>query len=237
MFLELKIDVREKDRISKAEIFYESVDDTINISLEKLNSADYLFIKDNLTVGFEYKTAEDFLNSITDHRVFNECYEMCKDYDYAFLIIEDNIDYAINRFWFSSKISYNKEQIKGAYRRIRTLCPVILVDNPRQKDKSKKDNKLMEYAFDEMYLQAQKCFDGKTLYLKELKTVKNKNPCITLLCLIKGVSYNTAKKITHQLDLTTQADYFNVSLSDLESVSGIGRKKAEQIINQRGEFL
>ena len=80
--MDLKIDSREQDRIQKAELYYDTVDDPINISLEKLDSADYLFIDDNgVTVGFEYKTAEDFLNSITDHRVFNECYEMCKDYD------------------------------------------------------------------------------------------------------------------------------------------------------------
>ena len=236
--MDLKIDSREQDRIQKAELYYDTVDDPINISLEKLDSADYLFIDDNgVTVGFEYKTAEDFLNSITDHRVFNECYEMCKDYDYAFLIIEDNLEYAINRFWYSKKISYNKEQVYGAYRRIRTLCPIILVDNPHQKNKAKKDNRLVELAFEEMYRQAQKCFDGKTLYLKELKTMKNKNPCITLLCLIKGISYGTAKKITHQLGLNTQADYFRLTMSDLESVQGIGHKKAEQIIKQRGEYL
>ena len=67
--------------------------------------------------------------------------------------------------------------------------------------------------------------------------MKNKNPCITLLCLIKGVSYGTAKKITHQLGLNTQADYFRLTMSDLESVQGIGHKKAEQIIKQRGEYL
>ena len=183
--MDLKIDSREQDRIQKAELYYDTVDDPINISLEKLNSADYLFIDDNgVTVGFEYKTAEDFLNSITDHRVFNECYEMVVDYDYCYLIIENNLKYAINHFWFSSKISYNMEQVYGAYRRIRTLCPIILVDNPRMKDKSRKDNHLTELAFEEMYRQAQKCFDGKTLYLKELKTVKNKNPCTTLLCHI-----------------------------------------------------
>lgn len=231
--MDLVIDNREQDRIDDAKEYFK---DKCNvISVLQLDSADYVFKENDVTVSFEYKTAEDFLNSVTNHRVFNECYSMIKDYDYSFLIVEGNFDYAINRFWYSKKLSYNKEQIYGAFRRLRTLCPVIVVNNPRKSGKVK-DDSLRRLAFEEMYKQAQKCVDGKTLYLNDLKAVKTKNPCISLLCMIKGVSFNTAKRITSQLGLYTQADYFKVTKEDLESVNGIGSKKAESIIKQRGEL-
>lgn len=232
---DLIIDNREQNRIEKAKEFFKGYEECKSVNVEQLPSSDYLFRGDNgVTVGFEYKTAKDFLSSIQDHRVFNECIAMREDYDYCFLVIEHNLKYAFREFHFKAKIDFSTKQVKGAYRRIRTILPIILVDNPYKKNKATVDNSLYKYCFEEMHEQVLKCLDGKTPYYTEIKCKKHKNPAMTLLLSLRSINYKTAKNIVDTLNLKTQEDYFNITKDDLVKVDGVGDKKATNILRQRG---
>lgn len=229
----LKIDTREKHRSKQAIDYFHRKKECKDIFIEQMEVGDYVFIgEDGVTVGFEYKTAEDLLNSINNHRVFDEVYRLNEKYDYSFLIVEANYQYAIKNIYFNTKISYNRSNILGAYRRVRCFCPIIEVVNPSKKDKSKKDNRLMYFAFEDMHEQSIKCLDGKSDYYRVVKAKKHRNPCLTILCTLSNINFKTANKIVKHLQLNSIEELFDLNVEQLMLVDGIGEKKANAIIKQ-----
>ena len=89
----LIIDSRETKRIKSATKYYENLDYEVTVST--LDCGDYLF---NNKVVYEFKTMNDYMNSISDGRVFNECINQSYEYPYHFCIIQgSNYDGSISR--------------------------------------------------------------------------------------------------------------------------------------------
>jgi ERCC4-related helicase len=59
----------------------------VNLKLEQLSVADYIISE---RVGIERKATEDFNDSIKDGRLFNELYELRKNFERSILILEGN---------------------------------------------------------------------------------------------------------------------------------------------------
>lgn len=229
----LKIDAREQKRIESAKDYFTPFADIDKVTVEQLENGDYIFENEGLTCGFEYKTSNDFLTSILNKRVFKECIGLRETVDYPFIIIEGNIPYAKNKLYYSAQQTITNEQIQGAIYRLRCILPVIIVENPLVPS-DKKDDDLEALCFQEMYKQSKKGCDGKTPYYKEICADKNKNPSISLLMMLNGFNLVTAKKIAETLNINTQKEYLELTKEDLLSVDGIGEKKANGILKQRG---
>ena len=232
----LKIDSREQKRIETAKDYFTPFADIEKVTVEQLEVGDYIFTNKGLTCGFEYKTSTDFLSSILNKRVFKECIGLRETIDYPFLIVEGNIPYAKNKLYYSAQQTITNDQIQGAIYRLRCILPVIIVKNPLVPD-DKKDDDLETLCFHEMYNQQKKAVDGKTPYYKELCADKHKNPAISLLMLINGVSLKLAERIADTLELKNQKDVLELTVEDLQKVHKIGEKKSERIIRQiKGDF-
>lgn len=229
----LKIDNREQSRIESSYDYFTPFADIEQAEVVQLPNGDYIFEDNGLTCGFEYKTSQDFLSSILNKRVFKECIGLREDVDYPFLIVEGNIPYAKDRLYWSAQQTITNEQIQGAIHRLQCILPVIIVENPLVPS-DKKDDDLELLCFKEMYNQQKKAVDGKTPYYKELCANKHKNPAISLLMMLNGFNLKTAKKIAETLELNTQKDYLEITKEDLLKVDGIGEKKANKILRQRG---
>lgn len=233
---DLIIDAREQKRIESAKDYFTPFADIEQVTVEQLENGDYIFTNKGLTCGFEYKTSTDFLSSILNKRVFKECIGLRETVDYPFLIIEGNISYAKNKLYYSAQQTITNDQIQGAIYRLRCILPLIIVENPLVPS-DKKDDDLETLCFNEMYKQAQKAVDGKTPYYKELCADKHKNPAISLLMLINGVSLKLAERIVDTLELKNQKDVLELTVEDLQKVHKIGEKKSERIIRQiKGDF-
>lgn len=230
---DLIIDAREQKRIETAKNYFTPFADIEKVTVEQLENGDYIFTNKGLTCGFEYKTSTDFLSSILNKRVFKECIGLRETVDYPFLIIEGNIPYAKNKLYYSAQQTITNEQIQGAIYRLRCILPVIIVENPLVPS-DKKDDDLETLCFNEMYNQSRKAVDGKTPYYKELSSEKHKNPAISLLMMLNGFNLTTAKKIAETLNINTQNEYLQLTEEDLLSVDGIGEKKANKLLKQRG---
>ena len=214
MFDSIVIDGREKERIKLAKEFFKDAE------VYNLSSADYLFVNDNKTCAFEYKTINDCINSIIDNRIFRQIYDMEQTYDNSYLVIHgdfSNIKSLIYTFHKKSNVNFNYNQFIGALARLYSEYNVIQITGD---------------FVDVLYLMkkiAEKCFDSKHKRpIIEFK--KTDNSVLNFLMCIRGINYKTAKLIVDEYNIKSLHDLVViVNAVDFTVIDGIGQKKARLI--------
>lgn len=215
MFDSIVIDAREKERIKPAKAFFKDAE------VYNLSSADYLFVKDNKSCAFEYKTISDFISSIIDHRIFRQTYDMNRTYDNSYLVIHgdfSNIKSLIYTFHKKSNVNFNYNQFIGALARLYSEYNVIQITGD------------FEEVLFLMKKIAEKCFDSKTKRpIIEFK--KTDNAVLNFLMCIQGINYKTAKLIVDEYNINNLNDLFViVNTEDLTDIKGIGNKTRDLIL-------
>ena len=76
----VQISDKEQSRIESAKQYYLKQGHEVEVT--NLEIGDYIF---NNQVRFEFKTIADFITSINDNRVFNECINQAETFDHHFL--------------------------------------------------------------------------------------------------------------------------------------------------------
>ena len=221
--MKVKIDSREQSRVKPALDFFEDAE------VHQLQCADYLFIKDNKTVGFEYKTIVDFIGSVKDGRVFRQAYEMKQTYDKSFILVsgdESQLSKILKQQYFSiqrqvgrKKVAgFTKDQYYSALARLYADYNVITSSGD------------FDHACYLMKKVAEKCFDEKDMTPKpEFK--KTDNPALNYLMGIRGISKGKAMLIIDEFDVNTLQDLLDVAENcDISTVKGIGGKTADKIL-------
>lgn len=212
--MKIRIDNRENNRIDKAKKYYAGHDTTV----EQLPVGDYIF---NDQVVFEFKTIRDFIGSVRDKRVFQQAERQSEQYPYHFVIIQGTSrdqQSAFDYFYHIHK-PFNLRQMTGAIARLNTYTTVIRVGT-------------LNEAFLMMEKQATKCLDNESIKKYSLNT---ENIAYNLLCSIQGIGRHTARNITEELHLKTLRELLAVQEEDLLSVSGVGEKTSQLIIENIGE--
>lgn len=210
----IRVDTREQSRIKSAERYYKE-DEVI---VEELLTGDYVF---DDKVVFEFKTMQDFISSINDGRVFNECIEQSEVYPHHFCIIQGS-NYDLKRALEYSPAT-TMSHYYGAIARLNTYTTVVNIYGG------------VRNALNFMRVQASKCLDD-TGKLKHYP-VKSYNTAFNVLCHdIRGVNKVRAENIVSTCDCETVADVFKLTVDDLVNVDGIGEKIAENIVLQIGEL-
>ncbi|RLD10565.1 MAG: hypothetical protein DRI44_05695 [Chlamydiae bacterium] len=94
------------------------------ITVDALKIGDFLL---NNTICIERKTADDFISSIVDKRLFRQVEDMIKQYGHAnsYLLIEGSLEKRMQ--WSRTKIS--RESVYGALRWVSEKCNVINTTN------------------------------------------------------------------------------------------------------------
>lgn len=209
------IDDREKDRIEYAFKQYSS----FNPTKCHLDYGDYIFIGENgIKVIFEYKTGNDFLNSINNetHHLHNQVYDMITNEDYTFVIVEcTDLMHEVDVHYFNTGISISLQQINGAISEYSTVSSVLNVQTQYQ-------------AFDLMMRIASKIILEKPYRYRFGK--KSTNQALNWLSSMKGLD-NTAENICKTLNVKTLDDLFKLTKEDLMTVDLVGEKTAEKILN------
>lgn len=209
------VDDREQDRVEYALDVYS----TLNPKKCHLDVGDYIFKgNDGDLVAFEYKTAQDFLNSVNgdDKRLHNQVYELMTNFDHRFVIIQcQDMRKELNQLYYSTGIDMSFAQLNGAVADFNRVCTVVNVQTQYQ-------------AFDYMVRQAGKIFrddEFKWTYGK-----KSANYALNHLSAMKGVN-KYADRICKELELSTLEDLLNLKKEDLLTVNGVGSKKADLILS------
>ena len=212
--MEVIIDSREQNRISTATKYFKS--QGLKVSVNKLNTGDYLF---NNKIVMEFKTWPDFLNSITDHRLFNETITQMEHYPIHFLVLHGtNRDY-------TSSFEHNgleEKHITGAIARLLTYTKII------------RSTGTITDCYQLMMVTAEKCLDEKTI-CKNFGT-KSINPAFNVLSrCVDDINAERAKNIVNFLGLKTFKDICQLTYDDLIKVPGIGEVLANRIMEAIGE--
>lgn len=226
--MQITIDSREQKFGKKAEEYYKKQGYTVTIT--KLEVGDYIF---NDKVVFERKTIIDFMNSINDNSVFQECSNQSK-YPFHYCIIHGDLIKEIKQLYYYTRnnnpkylnnyklYEYIKKQTNkfyGAIRRLRTFTNVIIVQDETS-------------AIKEMALQAEKCLDPTQSFAGVVRkaAIPKANPCWLFLTCIPGISAKKANDIVETLEITSLHDLLNITAEDLVKVKGIGEKNAKKIV-------
>ena len=212
------IDSRETDRIRPAMFFF-----SINneVSIEELETGDYIFEDNGQKAVFEYKTMSDFMNSVTEGRVFNQAIDQQREFANHFVIIEgtdEDRKKLADEKYYSAGVVFTKEQFYGAIARLNTFTTVLRVPNRKT-------------AFEVMEQQAIKCFDGKAV--AKVFPKSEGNAAFRYLCYCcQGVGSKTAEKIVNDLKLNNLEDIISLKKDDLMKVYRIGDSTATTILEQ-----
>ena len=216
--MNVTIDTRETDRIRPA-IFFFSIRN--NVSVEELETGDYIFEDKGKQAVFEYKTMSDFINSVSEGRVFNQAIDQSNEFINHFVIIEgtdeDRKKESERKYW-TSGVNFTKKQFYGAIARLNTFTTVLRVPDRKT-------------AFEVMEQQAKKCFDDKVLAKTFPKSEGNSAFRYLSYCR-RGVGAKTAEKIVQELKLNNLEDILNLKKEDLMSIHRIGATTADNILSQ-----
>jgi len=213
------IDDREQSRIKPALEYYKDKADEVEKT--HLLNGDYVFMDNDIRVAFEYKTIEDYLQSITDNRVFNQMINLSNDFDYHFLIIVGSDKQRIELFKKQKRYTGRYMTMEQYYGSIASICnfsSVLQVNTEKQ-------------AFLLMWKIAEHCTNLKPV-LKRFNKSKG-TPALRLLANnVNSVGVKLGERICNDLDLVSVSDVLDLDKSDLVSVDGIGEVKAEDILLQ-----
>ena len=209
MYLDDREDTRRLRRVCEHNTEY-------NPKIRHLKYGDYHYLtnKGNRVV-WEYKTGADFLSSIQDNHLHNQVYHMKKHYEFTFLIIQVNDwEYLLQSYKRQTGIDVSLKRVAGELALFNCHTTVVTA-------------RTLDNAVYMMKRQSEKLIDNKPLLYKFNK--KSPNYAINRLNCIYGVSGDIATNIADTLHLESEKDLLNLTLDDLMSVNGIGKRKAENI--------
>ncbi len=212
------IDTRETDRLRPA-MFHFSINNSV--SVEELETGDYIFEENGQKAVFEYKTMSDFINSVNEGRVFNQAIDQQREFANHFVIIEgtdDDRKKLSDEKYYATGVSFTKAQFYGAIARLNTFTTVLRVPNRKT-------------AFEVMEQQAKKCFDDKAVAKTFPKS--EGNAAFRYLCYCcQGVGSKTAEKIVSELKLNNLEDIISLKKDALMTIHRIGEATADNILEQ-----
>lgn len=210
----VQIDSREKDRVKSASKYFK--EQGLEVEVCELEVGDYLF---DGKVVFEFKLISDFVSSIQSGRVFNQSIEMAENYDYRFVMVHG--DLATRSKCIAMSRNYrevNVFQYIGAISSLNRYVTVLQCYSP-----------FINESYYTMMTQAKKCLQNKIIVKKFPR--KDKNPCFNWLAYCNyGISSKKATAIIKTLNLQTLEDLQKLTIDQLTTVDGIGKKNAEKII-------
>jgi ERCC4-type nuclease len=217
--MKIQISDKEQNRIKSATEYYTQQGCTV--TTENLEIGDYIF---NDQVVFEFKTISDFVASIQDNRVFNECINQAENFDYHFCIIQGDEHARAKALAMSRNYQeINYFQYLGAIASLNRYTTVIESYSP-----------FIHEAYYRMLITAKKCLSTKPIIKKFPR--KHKNTAFNFLCHdVYGINWKKAKAIVDTLNLHTKKDLDRLTKDQLTAVDGIADKTAEKILKAIGE--
>lgn len=196
-----------------------------SLEIDQLIVGDYIF--DNKVV-FEYKTANDFIGSVINGRVFKQSRNM-QQYPFSYVVIVGDVAKEINsrnekRYWnkYGKLKSFTVKQYLGAVARLSVDGKVIHCSNQQQ-------------AFYLMQSIAEKCLEDTTVKAVDKPSFKLTDPIASFLgCIYVNNNSRLPMKqailIREHCHLESLEDLLRVEYEDLIKIKGIGKKTAEAVI-------
>ena len=201
------------DREVRSEVVKELKRLAVNFVVKRLEVADYDV---GGIYGIERKTANDFINSIIDRRLFDQAIYLKEAYETPILVVEGNFTHLL---YFRS-ISLNA--IFGALAALaENKISVLQTASPRE-------TALFIYVLSKRLEKKKRKYVPPTK--KRVVKMNTSIPVIqlNLISSIPGISYEMAERSLQHFK--TPRKFFTATPSEIKKISGLGEKRIKKII-------
>jgi len=179
------------------------------VQVGELETGDYVLSAD---IAVERKTAQDFIQSIFDSRLFNQAGKMRLNFSRSVFLIEGDV--------YSTRSAISREAIDGAISYLVAIvgCNVMYV----------KDDAAAAGLLYRMATHAQNGL-GYDVAFRRGKVAPGRGEALFAIEGLPGVGPTTAIKILNHF--RSVHAFVNASIEELRAIPGLGPKKAERIFN------
>ncbi len=184
-------------------------DNKVDISFTSLCAGDFI-INDQIII--ERKTAEDFIQSIMDNRLFEQCSKLKKDSRRVLILIEGNP--------YKTKHKIDGRAVKGAILSILTAWQIPVIYSQS-----------IETSIELLLMLGTQSLK-ENVYLRTYKGYKTKKIKSQRLKFLQGIP-STGPAIAGRLleNFGNIKSIVNASVEELRKIKGIGKKNAKRIID------
>lgn len=205
--VKIYVDAKEtKRRKQKAKEFFDEVE------IKQMEFGDYV----GGNCAIEWKTAEDFLGSIRNKRIFKQAIGMKENYPYHYILVYGSIKSAMDKLRYLGHY-FSVNQYLGTLASLAQITSLLWVDNENQAFK------LTKYLIE-------KSNDDKNREIMISKDQKNKNKIISVVMIIGGMNSKRATKVVEELKINSLEDLLKYNKDDFMEINGIGNKTADLLV-------
>ena len=179
----------------------------INLEIKTLPIGDYIVAPETVV---ERKTISDFVSSIFDGRLFDQCNRLKDNYQFPILLIEGNLDEI-------EKLTENWLVFYGAISSIVIDFKIPIIPTPN--------------AYHTAKLLASMCSRKNAIKGPFIKKIKKSSDLqkqqLSVLCSLPGVGEKTAIRMLEKFG--TPLKVLSSSTAELSKISGLGETRAKKI--------
>ena len=179
----------------------------INAEIKTLPIGDYIVSPETVV---ERKSIQDFMSSIFDGRLFDQCNRLKQNFEFPIILLEGNVDEI-------EDIVENPLVFYGAISTIAIDFKIPIIPTPSASHSAK--------------LLVAMCSRKESTsghYLKKIKkSVDIEKQQLSVLCSLPGVGEKTALRMLEKFGTPIEA--FSASLTDLSKITGLGNERAKKI--------
>ena len=179
----------------------------INVEIKTLQVGDYIVSPETVV---ERKSIQDFMSSIFDGRLFDQCNRLKENFQFPIILLEGNVDEI-------EDIMENPFVFYGAMSTIVIDFKIPIIPTPNASDTAK--------------LLVAMCSRKESTnghYLKKIKKSTDiEKQQLSVLSSLPGVGEKTAIRMLEKFGTPLQV--FGASVTDLSKVSGLGNERAKKI--------
>ncbi|MGI0086524.1 MAG: ERCC4 domain-containing protein [Nitrosotalea sp.] len=181
----------------------------VKVEMKNLPIGDYIVASETVV---ERKSVHDFISSVFDGRLFDQCNRLKEHFEHPAIIIEGDID-EINQ------IAENPLVFYGAVSSVALDFKIPVLPTPNASNTAK-------------LLVAMCARQGKTKgpFLKKIRKSGNiHHQQLSVLCSLPGVGEKLASRMLEKFG--SPSNSFNASIAELSKIEGMGESRAQKIRN------
>jgi DNA excision repair protein ERCC-4 len=179
----------------------------VKVETKNLPVGDYIVAPETVV---ERKSVSDFISSVFDGRLFDQCNRLKKYYEHPILVIEGNVDQI-------DQITENPLVFYGAISSIISNFKIPIVHTPNASHTAK--------------LLISMCARQETMKGPFLKKIRKSGDLqhqqLSVLCSLPGVGEKLASRMLEKFG--SPHNSFNAPFSELSKVKGMGETRAQKI--------
>ena len=201
----LRIVVDERERKSGIPDLLKGIG--INLEIKTLPIGDYIVAPETVV---ERKTISDLVSSIFDGRLFDQCNRLKENFQFPIILIEGDVAEI-------EKLVENPFVFYGAVSSIVTNFKIPIISTPNASHTAK----LL------VSMCSRKDLPNGPFIKKIRKSNDLQRQQLSVLCSLPGIGEKTARRILEKFGTPLKA--FNVSITELSKISGLGEARAKKI--------